>query len=552
VLTDAATEVEVAERGHAARRPIRFGWSALAVLLTALGAADAVFAYLAGQSGSTSGAMALVGGVVLSGTLGVSIYAVGVGRRAVTGVGGDDPVGVGSPEALYDPLTGLPGRALVMDRVEQMLARSRRHGTVGAALSIDLDDFAAVNDSLGREVGDALLGAVAARLAGTLRGADTIGRLGGDAFVAVIDGNGPMVAPELVAERVLAVMQQPFRLALPEGSEESPEPELSLQANVSIGIAVGDREGAADLLRDADVALFRAKVDGKGRYEFFHPELQTEIGRRIRLEFDLRSALAGDQFRLLYQPIYALDDLEVVGVEAFLRWKHPADGLLAPEEFLPILEETGLIREVGVWVLDQACRQMAAWHTRGDALQLSVNLSSRQLEDDRIVEHVRHALQASGLDPAALRVDVSETTLMQDATAAVTATAAVRRLIAIGDLGVGISVDDFGTGYCSPDYLEHFPVDCIKIDRSVIASIATSPESPALIATLVQLGQVIGLTTLAEGVETRDELDLLRVEGVDQGQGFLFAQPLDPVILELEVLSPIRFSGPDAHPESMA
>jgi diguanylate cyclase (GGDEF)-like protein len=537
----AARGIEAAAIVEAARRRHRLRWKAVAVMATSLGAADAVLAYLAGRAGAP-GAAALVGGLVLSLVLGVAIYALSVVRRLPLRVGDDGLTG-GSPEALHDPLTGLPGRALVMDRIEQLLERTRRSGTVGAALSLNLDDFAAVNDSLGREAGDALLAAVAARLASTLRGADTIGRLGGDAFVVLIDGSGPMVAPELVAERLLAVMRQPFQLAGADGSE------LSWQANLSIGIAVGDREGAADLLRDADVALFRAKVDGKGRYEFFHPELQTEIGRRIRLEFDLRSALAGDQFRLLYQPIFALDELEVVGVEALLRWQHPADGLLAPDEFLPILEETGLIREVGVWVLDQACRQMAAWHTRGDALQLSVNLSSRQLEDDRIVEHVRHALQASGLDPFALRLDVSEATFMRDATATVIETAAVSRLSAIAEFGVGISVDDFGTGYCSLGYLEHFPVDSIKVDCSVITSMTTSPESLALVRTLVQLGYEVGLTTLAEGVETMEELDLLRAGGVDQGQGFLFAPPLDPVILELEILSPTRSSGQDIPPE---
>jgi diguanylate cyclase (GGDEF)-like protein len=412
-----------------------------------------------------------------------------------------------------------------MDRIDQLLARNRRAGTVGAALYIDIDDFKIVNDSLGHETGDRLLVAVAARLSSTLRGADTIGRMGGDEFVVLIDGSDPMVAPELVAERLLDVMQEPFEL---EGSL------TSLHANTSIGIAVGDRATGGELLRDADIALYKAKGEGKNRYEFFHPKMQSEIGRRLRLEFDLRSALAGDQFRLVYLPIYSLDDLSVVGVEALLRWVHPVEGLLGPDEFIPILEQTGQIREVGLWVLHQACTQMAVWHSRGDTLNLSVNISGRQLDDDRIIEHIRHALQASGLPPSALIVEVTEAALMRDEGAAAC------RMRAIKDLGVSIAVDDFGTGYASLAYLRQFPIDCIKIDKSFTSAIAASPESLTLIRTLVQLGKDLGLKTLAEGVETLGEMDVLRADRVNEAQGYLFAQPLDPEMFESHVLAPVR------------
>jgi diguanylate cyclase (GGDEF)-like protein len=511
---------------------LRLLWIAIAALLALVGAGSSVYGFVFGAEGVLA---VLLVGTALSLLLGALIYVLGTGR-ARSRVLVDERTDQLQFQALHDSLTGLPNRALIMDRIDQLLARNRRNGTVGAALYIDLDDFKIVNDSLGHETGDQLLVAVAARLSSTLRGADTIGRMGGDEFVVLIDGVEPMVAPELVAERLLEVMQGPFEL---EGSL------TSLHANTSIGIAVGDRATGGELLRDADIALYEAKAGGKNRFVFFHPKMQSEIGRRIRLEFDLRSALARNQFRLVYQPIYTLDDLEVVGVEALLRWEHPADGVLSPDEFIPILEQTGLVREVGAWVLREACQQIAQWHARGDALDLSVNISGRQLDDDRIVEHIRHALHSSGLHPSALIIEVTEAALMRDSSAA------ARRLRAIKDLGVSIAVDDFGTGYSSLAYLRQFPVDCIKIDRSFTNGMAGSPESLTLIRTLVQLGKDLGLKTLAEGVETTDEMDLLRADQVNEAQGFLFARPLDPDIFEIQLLAPIRFTGHGIPPEGV-
>jgi EAL domain-containing protein (putative c-di-GMP-specific phosphodiesterase class I) len=262
--------------------------------------------------------------------------------------------------------------------------------------------------------------------------------------------------------------------------------------------------------------------------------MQTEISRRTELEFALRSALEDDQFRLVYQPIYNLDDLTLVGVEALLRWEHPTKGLMEPDDFIPILEQSGQIREVGHWVLVKACTQMAVWHARGDLLDISVNVSGRQLDDDAIVDHVRHALEVSHLDATSLIIEVTETTLMRN----VEATA--RRLQAIKGIGVKIAVDDFGTGYSSLAYLRQFPVDCLKIDRMFTNAITTSPESKALIGTLVQLGRDLGLRTLAEGVETTDEMDHLRDEHVDEAQGFLWARPLDAETLATQLLKPMR------------
>jgi diguanylate cyclase (GGDEF)-like protein len=478
-----------------------------------------------GAFGAAGGLPLLVGGIALTVVLCALIYVLGSGRAHSRKLV-DERTDELRFQAMHDALTGLPNRALIMDRIDQLLGRSRRTGTVGAALYVDLDDFKNVNDSLGHETGDKLLAAVAKRMAGTLREADSIGRMGGDEFVVLIDGSEPLVAPELVAERLLDVMRQPFEL---DGSS------TSLHVNTSIGIAVGDRATGGELLRDADIALYQAKAKGKNRYEFFHPEMQNDIGRRIRLEFDLRSALALRQFHLVYQPIFSLNDLTVVGVEALLRWDHPTDGLLAPDEFIPILEQTGQIREVGAWVLRQACAQMAAWHALGIAISVAVNVSGRQLDDDKIVEHIQHALHSAGLHPEYLTVEVTETALMRDTESS------VRRLRAIKDLGVSVAVDDFGTGYSSLAYLQQFPVDCIKIDKSFTSAMAGSAESEALMRTFVQLGKDLGLTTLAEGVETTGEMDMLRSDRVDEAQGYLFARPLKPDDLVKRLLGQARF-----------
>ena len=470
----------------------------------------------------------LIGGIALSTLLAVLAFVLGTGRaRALRLV--RLRTGELRHQALHDALTGLPNRTLITDRIDQLLARGRRTGTDGAALYVDLDEFKNVNDSLGHEAGDRLLVAVAARLTSTLREADTIGRMGGDEFVVLIDGGELEVAPELVAERLLDVMRQPFQL------DEGATP---LIINTSVGIAVGDRASAGELLRDADVALYQAKAAGKNRYQIFNHELETKTSHRLELEFDLRSALEGQQFRLVYQPIYSLDDLSIVGVEALLRWQHPTQGLLGPDKFIPILEANGQVREVGRWVLHKACEQMAAWHRRGDTLDVSVNVSAAQLDSEAIVDHIRGALMISGLDPASLIIEVTETALMRNAAAT------ARRLHAIKALGVRIAVDDFGTGYSSLAYLQQFPVDCLKIDRMFTDAIATSPESKALIGTLVQLGKDLGLRTLAEGVETPGQLDHLRNGDVDEIQGFLLSRPLEPEVLETQILEPTRPGAP--------
>jgi diguanylate cyclase (GGDEF)-like protein len=415
--------------------------------------------------------------------------------------------------ATHDPLTGLPNRTLILDRVEQMLARSRRSQTPVAALFVDLDNFKSINDTLGHGVGDELLCAVAARLDGVIRGADTLGRLGGDEFVVISEELSLAAGPEVIAERLLDALQQPFNL----GANK----ETRLTVTASVGIAAGDHALAEELLRDADIAMYRAKWDGKNRYAVFETGMQDTMQARMELEMDLREAMENDEFFLAYQPTLDLSDMSPNGVEALIRWKHPVRGVVQPDDFIPLLEETGMIVEVGKWVMDEACSQGAAWRAAGYPIGMAVNVSGRQLDTDQLVTDIEGALSQSGLDPGALTIEITETTLMRN----VADTA--RRLKAVKGLGVRIAIDDFGTGYSSLAHLQRFPVDALKIDRSFILGLQHNQEGETLIHTLVQLGKSLSIETFAEGIEQQQELSLLRDENCDSGQGFLFARPLD-------------------------
>jgi diguanylate cyclase (GGDEF)-like protein len=420
--------------------------------------------------------------------------------------------------ATHDPLTELPNRTLILARVEQALARAARTQTSVAALFIDLDNFKGINDTLGHGVGDELLQAVAARLKAVVRQADALGRLGGDEFVVIAEELSLEAGPELVAERLLASLQQPFVL----GSDQ----EICLTVSASIGIAAGDPQSAGDLLRDADIAMYRAKWEGRNRYAVFETGMQDTVQDRMELEMDLRAALGEEQFELAYQPTFDLGDMTPTGVEALIRWNHPVRGTVQPDAFIPLLEETGLITDVGRWVMQEACRQGAAWRRAGHAVRMAVNVSGRQLDSDELIADIEGALSDSGLEAECLTIEITETTLMRN----VEETA--RRLLAIKDLGVRIAIDDFGTGYSSLAHLQRFPVDALKIDRSFVAALRENKGGETLIRTLVQLGKALSIETFAEGIEEQDELTLLRAENCDSGQGFLFARPLDPVSAE--------------------
>jgi diguanylate cyclase (GGDEF)-like protein len=414
--------------------------------------------------------------------------------------------------ATHDALTGLPNRTLILDRVEQLMMRARRERTPLAALFIDLDNFKAINDSLGHAAGDELLRAVASRLTAVVRESDAVGRMGGDEFVVIASELSFAVGPELIAERLLEALDQPFKLA---GHGQS-----CLKVTASVGIAAGDRECAEELLRDADVAMYQAKWDGRHRYVLFEAGMQTAVQSRMELEMDLRMAMENDEFFLVYQPTFNLQDMSPTGMEALIRWNSPTRGTVQPNEFIALLEETELIVEIGRWVLLEACRQGVCWREAGHPIGVAVNVSARQLDTDEFVADVERALRATGLEPDALTVEITETALMRDIERTAMRLASVKRL------GVRIAIDDFGTGYSSMAHLQRFTVDALKIDRSFITQMTHNQEGHTIIRTLVQLGKALSIETLAEGIEQAHELSLLQGERCDTGQGFLFARPL--------------------------
>jgi predicted signal transduction protein with EAL and GGDEF domain len=378
---------------------------------------------------------------------------------------------------------------------------------------------------LGHAAGDRLLEAVAARFSSMLRASDTVGRLGGDEFVILTEGGSLSTGPGMVAERIREVLRKPFHIEGYEG--------LAITVTASIGIANGDRPSAQELLRDADIALYRAKATGRDCYVVFEPAMQSAALDRLELKSELDSALANDQYFLLYQPIFDLDSVRIRGVEALLRWQHPTRGMITPDKFIPVLEDSGLIVEVGRWVLNEACAQASRWQQQGHRTTMSVNVSMRQLETDILIDDVTEALARTDLDPGSLVIEVTESTLMRDANATVS------RLRKLKDIGVMIAIDDFGTGYSSLAYLRQFPVDVLKIDRSFVSEMDGSADSAALIHTLVELGRSLGLMTLAEGIEEHSQLEGLRHERCDSGQGFIFSRPVEPAAIEALLSRPM-------------
>lgn len=417
-------------------------------------------------------------------------------------------------QALHDFLTDLPNRALVMDRAEQMLTRARRQRVPAAVLFLDLDHFKDINDGLGHAAGDQLLKGVAARLSGALRASDTVGRLGGDEFVILVEGTSLDAGSALVAERLLDVLREPFSLRSTDGNL------TTRTVTASIGIAEGDRLKAEELIRDAVYALYQAKNAGRNRYVLFASQMRNSTEERLVLDADLRAALGAGQFFLEYQPTFSLVDISTVGIEALLRWRHPTRGVVAPLEFISRLEETALILPVSRWILTEACLQCARWHAVGMPLTISVNVSARHLESSSFIADITDALTRSGLRSSALIVEITESILMRDAEAT------IGRLEAIKALGVRVAIDDFGTGYSSLAYLRQFPVDILKIDQSFISSIGEFDGADALLHTFVQLGWELGLETVAEGIETKEQLHLLQDQHCNLGQGFLIAKPM--------------------------
>jgi diguanylate cyclase (GGDEF)-like protein/PAS domain S-box-containing protein len=438
-------------------------------------------------------------------------------------------------QAFHDALTGLPNRALFTDRLEHALLRAGRQDKSVAVLFLDLDNFKVVNDSLGHAQGDALLAIVAQRLRDCLRSADTGARLGGDEFTVLLEDVACADEAIAVAERIARALRVPVVL---QGRE--------VVVSASIGIAIGLPSGAGnDLMREADLAMYRAKVNGKARCALFDPRLELRAMERLELETDLRQALARGEFRVHYQPIVSLHDETIVGVEALVRWEHPERGLVQPLAFIPVAEETGLIIPIGKWVLEQACQQSRLWQQEFPLrrpLCISVNLSARQLQHPGLVADVAEAVQDAGMDPATLELEITETVVMQDAEAT---DATLRALKAIG---IRLAIDDFGTGYSSLSYLKRFPVDTLKIDRSFVDGLGSDSQDTAIVHSVAALARALDLSVTGEGVETAAQHVLLQRLGCDLAQGYLYARPVPAVeltaLLQTASLCPQRDRNP--------
>jgi diguanylate cyclase (GGDEF)-like protein len=418
-------------------------------------------------------------------------------------------------QALHDSLTGLPNRTLLLDRLEHALARSRRTDRAVAVLFVDLDRFKVINDSLGHAAGDDLLQQVGKRYAAAVPASDTVGRFGGDEFVVLCEDMEGEAGAVDMAERLAAVMEQPFMLT-------DAGAEVVVSCSIGIALAHGRAVSSDALVRDADAAMYRAKDEGRNRYALFEPQLHRRMVRRLELERDLRLGLARDELRVAYQPIVRLADGRITGIEALVRWERPGHGLVGAADFVPLAEETGLIVPVGAWVLRAACEQVVAWDRAVDPLGLSVNLSARQLADPSLVGMVEQTLRETGMAPDRLCLEVTESALASDADTAVVALAALK------ELGVRLAIDDFGTGYATLDYVRRFSMaDELKIDRSFVAGL-TDVHVPdaAIVSASIVLANALGFDTVAEGVENAEQLAVLRRLGCQYAQGYWFSRPV--------------------------
>src|SRR3954469_2643552 len=416
-------------------------------------------------------------------------------------------------QALHDELTTLPNRRLLRDRISQALARAERDACLVAVVFLDLDRFKLINDSWGHAEGDKVLVSIAERLRSIVRGSDTVARFGGDEFVVVREG---VMSSEDVAGYLARLTKEIQRPIVLDASE--------VIVNASIGVALG---GAGDtpeaLLRDADAAMYKAKAHGRSRAEIATKSAHTEAESRLSTELALRRSMTRDEFDVLYQPVVAIDGGALVGVEALVRWRRPEHGLVAPDAFIGIAEDTGLIRPLGAWVLHQACRQLHHWSRIGiSGGVVAVNLSGRQLSSPDLVGNVLGAIASAGIEPSQLSFEITESVLMEDVDRS------IHILLSLKDIGVGLAIDDFGTGYSSLAYLERFPVDALKVDRSFVSRLGAAPADSAIVSAVMALGHALGLVVTAEGVETPEQLRILADLGCDAAQGYLFARPIPP------------------------
>jgi diguanylate cyclase (GGDEF)-like protein len=437
-------------------------------------------------------------------------------------------------EAFHDSLTGLPNRTLLLDRLRHAITRAERTGQHAGVLFCDLDGFKTVNDSLGHSAGDRLLTLVSERITDCVRPADTVARLGGDEFAVLMEEVAEPSDPARAAQRILDALDSPFELR---GRE--------VYISASIGIATG-AESAETLLRNADLAMYRAKGRGKDRYAVFEPEMHTAVVERLELEVDLKRAVQREELILAYQPIFSLRSGAIAALEALVRWQHPTLGLVVPDRFVPLAEESGQIAALGRWVLRAACHQAALWRAKYPGypgLQVGVNISGVQLREGGLVEDVADALAASGLEAEGLTLEITETALMEDSETV------VGRLEELKELGVDLAVDDFGIGHSSLRYLQRFPLDNLKIDKAFVDSIGHEGDVPALLRAMVDLAEIFGLRVVAEGIERPEQIEELLTLGCELGQGHMLSEPLsaadaDAMLLKAGLLGGRRAPKP--------
>lgn len=418
--------------------------------------------------------------------------------------------------AYYDGLTQLPNRTLFQDRLHNALQQAARHGDWVVLLFLDLDRFKPINDSLGHAAGDRMLKDVATRLAACVDEEDAVARMGGDEFTFLLatcaDRDDALKRAIHVAERILQSLLRPFSLS---GRE------FFVTASIGIALSPQDGDDLSQLMKNADTAMYHAKERGKNNFQFYQADMNARALERLELESDLRHALEQRQFVLHYQPQFLADGLTLAGVETLLRWQHPVRDLVPPCDFMPALEELGLIAEVGDWILGEACRQIAAWQTAGLAVpRVSVNLSARQFSDGTLERRIARTLQASGISPACLELELTESILMQEVGEA------MRMLESLKRLGLSIAVDDFGTGYSSLNYLKRFPIDVLKIDRCFVDGLPVGEQDAQIARAIIAMAHSLNMTVVAEGVETQAQLDFLREHGCDEVQGFLLGRPM--------------------------
>ncbi|HYE52414.1 MAG TPA: EAL domain-containing protein [Azospirillaceae bacterium] len=418
----------------------------------------------------------------------------------------------------HDPLTGLPNRSLLQDRLSHAVSHAERKGTSVAVLFLDLDRFKLVNDSLGHQVGDKLLRAIAQRLSSSVRAADTVGRLGADEFLVIAEDLPEPQMAARIAETILVGMSRPFGI---DGQQ------LFITTSIGISLFPGDATDINALLRDADTAMHNAKASGGNNYQFFTPEMNEEAVARLSLEHSLREAVEQNQFMLHYQPKISLETMEAVGVEALIRWQHPEQGMVSPARFIPVAEETGMIVPIGDWVLRKALEQIRDWERRGlTPLPVAVNVSVRQITSSHFGERVWQLLEEYGVSPDLLELEITETAMMSNLAYIVDALTEVR------NHGISIAIDDFGTGYSSLSYLRRLPITTLKVDRSFVNEATTNADTAAIAATIIAMGRQLGLKVVAEGIETEEQLEFLRHHRCDQLQGYYFSKPLPPGDLE--------------------